>query len=73
MPGSEIAAFETAEPIAFSAASAEMAAGVTTALAAGVWDSAVWTTPARSLIADVSFARSLVTIVADSFAREMPT
>lgn len=34
---------------------------------------AVWTDPARSPIAEISLARSLVTIVADTFEREIPT
>lgn len=73
MPGSDVAACETAALIALSAAGAAMADCTMPAPAAGACESAVWTAPARSLIADVSFARSSVTIVADSFAREMPT
>lgn len=37
------------------------------------WGIAVWTVPARSFIALISLARSLVKTVADCLAREIPT
>src|SRR3546814_4190926 len=56
-------AYPIPAPAALSAAGVGMAA----------WTMAVCNCPARSLMADTSLPRSLVKMVADSLARDMPT